>query len=192
MREGERDMTDEKILCLFFERSQQAIAEVRDKYGCKLLRLARNILENGLDAEECVNDALLTAWNSIPPKRPSPLLPWLYITTRNIAMNRLRVNSTQKRGGSSFLAVIDELDDILPDPNSIEDTVDSRELARIINRFLGGLSRRDRSLFLGRYYSGESYCTIAEKLDMTEHNCQVRTSRLRKKLKAILKKEGIL
>lgn len=185
-------MTDEKILRLFFERSQQGIAEVRDKYGGRLFRLAHSILANSLDAEECVNDALLTAWNSIPPKRPSPLLPWLYVTTRNLAMNRLRVNSSVKRGGSAFLAAIDELDDVLPDPNSLEDAVDSRELARAINRFLGGLSRRDRALFLGRYYSGESYGTIAEKLGMTEHNCQVRTSRLRKKLKAILKKEGIL
>lgn len=185
-------MTDEKILDLFFSRSQQALEEVRDKYGGKLLRLARNILENYLDAEECVNDALLAAWRSIPPKRPSPLLPWLYSTTRNISMNRLRINSAQKRGNSHFCSALDELDDIFPDPNAIEDAVDGRELARVLNKFLGGLSKRDRSLFLGRYYSGETYRTMAERLDMTEHNCQVRTSRLRKKLETILRKEGLL
>lgn len=185
-------MTDEKILRLLFERSQQGISEVRDKYGGRLLRLAQNILDNRLDAEECVNDALLTAWDSIPPKRPDPLLPWLFVTTRNIAMNRLRAKKAQKRGGSGFYEAIDELSDILPDLHSIDDDVDGRELTRVINRFLSGLSQRDRSLFLGRYYSGESYSTMAQRLDMTEHNCQVRVSRLRKKLENHLKKEGFL
>ncbi len=192
MWERESDMTDEKILDLFFSRSQQALEEVRDKYGGKLLRLAHNILGNCLDAEECVNDALLAAWSSIPPKRPMPLLPWLYSTTRNISMNRLRINSAQKRGSSRFCAALDELDDIFPDPNAMEDAVDGWELARVLNKFLGGLSKRDRSLFLGRYYSGETYRAMAERLDMTEHNCQVRASRLRKKLETILKKEGLL
>ncbi len=185
-------MTDEKILDLFFGRSQQAVEEVRDKYGGKLLRLAHNILENYFDAEECVNDALLAAWNAIPPNRPNPFLPWLYVTTRNIAMNRLRTSSAQKRGGSRFCLALDELDDVLPGPNSTEDSVDSRELARALNKFLESLSRRDRSLFLGRYYSGESYRTMAERLNMTEHNCQARMSRLRKKLKEALRKEGLL
>ncbi len=185
-------MTDRKILDLFFARSQQAVEEVRDKYGGKLLRLAHNILRNSLDAEECVNDALLAAWNSIPPQRPEPLLPWLYVTVRNISMNRFRYNLAQKRSGSRYAIALDELDDIFSGADSTESTVDRRELCRLLDKFLSGLSRLDRTLFLGRYYSGESYLDMAERLNLSEHNCQVRVSRLRKKLREFLKKEGVL
>ncbi len=185
-------MTDGKILELFFDRSQEAVSEVRKKYGGKLFRLAENILGSWQDAEECVNDALLTAWNSIPPKRPEPLLPWLYSITRNISMNRYRINSAQKRGRGSFAAAFDELKEAISSPQTLENAVDLRELTRSLNRFVSRLSKKDRTLFLGRYYLGESYSSMAQKLDMTENSCEVRVSRLRKKLKNHLKKEGVL
>lgn len=183
-------MTDEKILELFFDRSQQGISEVRDKYGGRLFRLANNILDDRLDAEECVNDALLTAWNSIPPQRPRPFLPWLYVTVRNIAMNRLRVNLAQKRGGGAFTESLEELEEVAGSHGAPESALDSRELARALERFLRRLSPTDRKLFIGRYYVGENYSTIAQRLDLTEKTCQVRAFRLRKKLKNYLEKEG--
>lgn len=185
-------MTDEKILDLFFSRSQQGIAETRDKYGDRLFRLADNLLGNRLDAEECVSDALLTAWNSIPPKRPDPFLPWLYTTVRNLAMNRCRAKSAQKRGGGEFEASLEELREIADPGDSPDQALDMAELAVVLNSFLKHLSKRDRLLMMGRYYAGESYYNLAQKLDMTEENCQVRIHRLRKKLKARLEKEGML
>ncbi len=185
-------MTDDKILDLLFQRSQQGLAEARKKYEEKLFRLADNILENRLDADECVNDAFLAAWNSIPPQRPDPLLPWLYSTARNIAMNRCRVSSAQKRGGGWIPLAFDELRDITENEDTPEKALDRRELIRALNRFLSHVSQKDRALFLGRYYAGESYSAMAQRLNMTEHSCQVRVSRLRKKLKDHLKKEGLL
>lgn len=185
-------MTDEKILDLLFQRSQQGLAEAREKYGKKLFRLADNLLGNRLDADECVNDALLAAWNSIPPQRPEPLLPWLYSTVRNIAMNRCRVNTAQKRGGGWLSVAFDELRDVTGTEDTPEKALDRRELIRALNQFLSRVSPKDRALFLGRYYAGESYAAMAELLNMTEHTCQARVSRLRKKLKNHLKKEGLL
>lgn len=185
-------MTDEKILDLLFQRSQQGIAEAREKYGEKLFRLADNILENRLDAEECVNDALLAAWNAIPPQRPDPLLSWLYATVRNIAMNRCRINLAKKRGGGSFLESLEELKEVVDLQNAPENALDLQELSKALNRFLRRLPKRDRLLMMGRYYAGESYSSLARRLDMTEENCQVRVHRLRKKLKVKLKKEGLL
>lgn len=184
-------MTDEKILDLFFDRSQQGIAEAREKYGGRLFRLADRILGNRLDAEECVNDALLAAWNAIPPLRPDPLLAWLYTTVRNIAMNRCRINLAKKRGGGSFLESLEELEEVADFHGAPENALDSQELARALGRFLRKLSSKDRALFLGRYYVGESYCSIAQRLNMTEENCQVRAFRLRRKLKNFLEKEGL-
>ena len=185
-------MTDEKIVGLFFRRSQQAVAEVRSKYGKRLEHLAQNLLGNTLDAEECVNDTLLTAWNSIPPQRPEPLSAWLTATLRNHCMNRLRSNLALKRGGGAVQVQLEELREMLASPDTTESMVDRRELTRLLNRFLGRLSSRDRSLFMGRYFAGESYSHMAERLDMTDHNCEVRLSRIRAKLREFLRKEGVL
>lgn len=50
---------DEKIVELFFERSEQAIQELGNKYGKVCRKLSYNIVNNMQDAEECVNDAYL-------------------------------------------------------------------------------------------------------------------------------------
>ncbi len=184
-------MTDKKIIELLFNRSQQGIAAMRDKYGGSLLRLADNLLGNRLDAEECVDDALLAAWNAIPPQRPDPLGAWLYATARNLAMNRCRINYAKKRGGGAFLESLEELEEVADFNSAPENAVDAKELARALDRFLQRLSHKDRALFLGRYYVGESYRSIGQRLDMTEENCQVRAYRLRKKLKIFLEKEGL-
>lgn len=184
-------MTDQKIVELFWARSQDAVAAAEDKYWAQLYRIARNILRDSFEAEECANDALLTAWNSIPPEKPEPLSSWLFAVARNIAMNRYRVNSAAKRGAGVHDHPFDELDEILSDPQSVEDAVEGRELTRLIERFLEKLSREDRFLFLGRYYFGESYAALAEKAHLSGDVCRMRMVRIRKKLKNFLGKEGV-
>ncbi len=185
-------MTDKKIIELFFARSQAAVDAVKDKYGGSLLRLADNLLGNRLDAEECVNDALLTAWNAIPPQRPESLGAWLYSTVRNLAMNRCRINCAKKRGGGEWASSLEELREVASPGDGPEQALDAEELAAALNNFFRGLAGRDRLLLMGRYYAGESYGSLAQRLGMTEESCQVRVHRLRKKLKAKLKKEGLL
>lgn len=184
-------MTDQKIVELFWARSQEAVAAAEDKYWAQLYRIARNILRDSFEAEECANDALLTAWNSIPPEKPEPLSSWLFAVARNIAMNRYRVNSAAKRGAGVHDHPFDELDEILSDPQTVEETVEGRELTRLIERFLEKLSREDRFLFLGRYYFGESYAALAEKAHLSGDVCRMRMVRIRKKLKNFLGKEGV-
>ncbi len=185
-------MTDQKIVELFFARSQDAVKEVKQKYGARLLMLSRNILEDLLDAEECVNDTLLAAWNAIPPSRPDPLFAWLCATARNISMNRLRKKLAEKRGGGQICEAFDELADTFPDEETLEKELDRRELAGLLDRFLSRQTKRDKQLFLGRYFAGKSIFELAQLLDMTQENCRVRLLRLRKKLRQFLQKEGIL
>lgn len=185
-------MTDQKIIELFFARSQDAVDAVKKKYGESLLALSKNILGNYSDAEECVNDTLLAVWNAIPPNRPSPLFPWLCAVSRNISMNRYRQNTAEKRGGGRICEAFDDLDDVFPAADTLERELSRRELARAVDRFLARLSFRDRKLFLGRYFAGKSIAELAEYLGMTESNCRVRLARLRKKLREHLKREGAL
>lgn len=79
-------MEDEDIMDLFFARSEQAIRELDTKYGKICHKLSYNILNNRRDAEECVNDAYLGAWNAIPPARPDPLLAYLVKIVRNLSL----------------------------------------------------------------------------------------------------------
>ncbi len=185
-------MKDQEIVALYWERSQKAIEETQNQYGEKLRRLAENLLGSYQDAEECVNDACLGAWNSIPPNRPDPLLPYLYRIVRNQALKRYHHDTAQKRGGTGFHIVFEELEGVLVSPGGPEKELDAKVLSQTLNNFLRGLSHKDRTLFLGRYWFGEAYDTLALRLGLSENSCAVRVSRIRKKLKTYLTKKGVL
>lgn len=185
-------MDDRQIIELYFARSQQALTETQERYGDKLRRLAQNILRNPLDAAEVVNDAYLAAWNSIPPARPEPLLPWLYKTVRNLALKRYHHETAQKRGGAGFPLAYDELENLFSNAGGPEGELEAKELASLLNRFLRRLSPKDRKLFLGRYWYGETYAVMAAHLGLSENACMARVSRTRKKLKAYLTQKGAI
>ena len=184
-------MEDREILDLYWARSEQAIAETGRKYGRTVGRVARNILGDAQEAEECVNDTWLAAWNSIPPRRPDPLLTYLCKIARNTALSRRRDRLAQKRNSSYDLA-LDELEAVLSTPGGPERDYEARELSAAVNGFLRTLSAEDRYAFLRRYWYGDPVKVIAAKLGGGEHRISVRLSRIRKKLKNDLEKEGLL
>ncbi len=184
-------MDDNQILELYGARSEQAIRETDRKYGAPVRRVARNILGDEQEAEECVNDTWLAAWNNIPPRRPDPLLTWLCRVARNSALARRRASLAQKRN-SSFDLALDELEEVLAAPGSPERDYEARELAAAVNGFLAGLSQEDRFAFLRRYWYGDPVKLVAAKLGWGEHRVSVRLSRIRKNLRIYLEKEGLL
>jgi RNA polymerase sigma-70 factor (ECF subfamily) len=184
-------MDDNEILNLYWARSEQAIAETGRKYGAAVRRVARNILGDEREAEECANDTWLAAWNSIPPRRPDPLLTYLCKIARNGALSRRRASQAQKRN-SSFDLALEELEGCLAAPGGPEQDCEARELAAAVNGFLAGQSREDRFAFLRRYWYGDSVKRIAARLGWGEHRVSVRLSRIRKNLKTYLEKEGLL
>ena len=171
-------MDDKQIIRLFFERSEQAITELSQKYGDLCMKIARSILNDHQDAEECVNDAYLGAWNSIPPQSPDPL-------------KKLRTNSAIKRG-SQFEVSLSELEDCIPD-NSLDEQLAVNELSAQINAFLAALPKDDRLMFVKRYWFSESISELADAFGITENNVSVRLSRIRGKLHQYLdrKEENI-
>lgn len=181
-------MEDKKIIQLLFDRAEQAISELKARFGKQLSRIAYNILENRSDAEECTNDTYLALWNAIPPAAPKPLAPYVYRVGRNIALKKLYSSMAQKRNGRYDLS-LEELNECLPG-NDLEQLMDARELGRAIDRFLTAGSKENRYIFLRRYWYGDSVKDIAKELHMQENTVSVRLNRLRNSLKEYLKEEG--
>lgn len=185
-------MDDEKIIDLFFARSEDAILELEHKYGRVLHSLSFRILNDSQDAEECINDAYLGVWNAIPPARPRKLLAFVCRIVRNISIKRYKKNTAAKRN-SHYDVAIEELDGCLVSPTSVEKEMEDRELTKIIEAFLDTLSREDRVIFIRRYWFFDTYSDIADSVGLTEKNVSVRLTRIRDKLrKYLLKKEVLL
>ncbi len=184
-------MKDREIVRLFWERSPQAVTALEDTYGLQLRRLAGNLLHDPEDAEECVNDAYLGLWDSIPPAKPDPLLPYALRVVRNLCLKRYHWNTAQKRN-SQFDLAYSELEECLSGASGPEETQDYHELQAALEGFLRGLSKKDRALFLGRYWYACSHKELAIRLGMTEPNTATRLSRLRGKLLTYLKEKGVL
>ena len=183
-------MEDEKIVDLFFERSEQAIRELDTKYGKLCRRLSCNIVNNAQDAEECVSDAYLGAWNAIPPARPNPLPGYLCKIVRNISLKAYHSKEAAKRS-SAYTVAMEEIEGCLADPNTVESEVEAGELAQIIARFLDTLTAENRVIFMRRYWFADSCREIAGLVGLTEKNVTVRLTRIRQKLKEyLIKSEG--
>jgi RNA polymerase sigma-70 factor (ECF subfamily) len=183
-------MDDLKIVQLYWDRDEQAIPATADKYGRYCTAIAKNILGSNEDAEECVNDTYLNAWNSMPPHRPSVLSTFLGKITRNLSFNRYKHNTADKRGGGETTTVLDELLEIVSDTDSVEQEINRKELVKAIDTFLGTLSADKRGIFICRYWYFDSISTIASSFGMTENNVSVNLNRTRLKLHNYLLERG--
>ena len=184
-------MTDTEIINLFYERSEQAIDELAKKHGNAVARVARNILGNEQDTEECVNDTYLGTWNAIPPHRPSPLRTFVCKIARNLATKKYHSNTAVIRNSQYDLA-LDDLEEILADSNSVEEAYEAEELRSAINGFLATLNPSDRFLFMRRYWYSDPVKDIAKMAHSTTNSVTVRLFRIREKLRHYLVKEGLL
>lgn len=178
-------MDDNTIIELFFSRSEQAIRELDDKYGKLCHSLSYNILHSRQDAEECVNDAYLGTWEAIPPARPNPLPAFLCKIVRNLSLTRYRANRAFKRSGD-YTVALEELEDCLASPHTVEEAIEEQELVRLIEGFLENLSPKNRILLMRRYWFADSYGEIAERTGLSEKNVSVRLTRIRKQLRRYL------
>ncbi len=164
--------------------------ELSQKYGSVCIKIAKNILNNKLDAEECVNDAYLGAWNTIPPQNPNPLLTYISRIVRNLSIKKYHSNTSIKRN-SFYDVALDELENCIPSGKIAESELAAKELARIIDDFLDTLDKDNRVMFVRRYWYSDAISDIAVRFHTSNNNVSVRLSRTREKLKNYLKKEGV-
>ena len=184
-------MEDEKIIELFFARSELAIKELDNKYGTVCHNISYNILNNELDAEECVNDAYLGTWNAIPPHKPNPLLTFVCRIVSNVSIMRHRTNTAMKRN-SSFDIAMGEIEDCIATPETVETALEAKSLAQNIERFMDTLTAENRVIFMRRYWFSDSYADISTLTGLSEKNISVRLTRIRTNLRNYLVKEGVL
>lgn len=183
--------TDAQIISLFHARDQKALSETQQKYGGLCQCIARNILGSREDAEECLNDALLRLWESIPPAKPKNLAAYLSVTVRNLACNRRASARAARRGGGEVEIALSEIEDVLAAPDRPDAVLDTMALSDAINRFLGTLQPETRVMFVLRYWGDLSVREIADKCCVGQSKVKMSLLRTRNDLKAFLEKEGL-
>lgn len=183
-------MDDEKIIALYWERSQTAIVETSNKYGGYCRSIASNILSSYLDIEECENDTYLAAWRTIPPTRPNKLSTFLGRLTRNIALDKYGYNTAQKRN-NEFSMILSELEEFLASSETVESQYETGEIAKLISHFLSVIDQESSKVFIRRYWYSDSIQDISVRFNMSNSKVKSMLHRTRNKLKKYLEKEGI-
>lgn len=186
------EMDDGSIVDLYWQRDQEAIAQSNRKYGAYCYTIANRILKNEEDAEECVNDTWLGAWNAMPIHRPNFLAPFLGKITRRLAFSRWKAGRAEKRGGGELPLLLEELEECIPAVPGAGQVVEDRELEQMVNHFLYTLPERACYIFIRRYWYAESLAEIAARYGMGQGAVKSSLFRSREKLRKYLEKEGVL
>ncbi|MBQ7826989.1 MAG: sigma-70 family RNA polymerase sigma factor [Clostridia bacterium] len=184
------ELTDEQIIELYWSRNEDAIGATDDKYGKYLYMIAYNIVHDNMDCEECLNDTYLSTWNRIPPTKPNFFQLFLSKIMRNIAVDRYRKNSADKRVSSEMTSSLEELGDCIPNNSALEDEVMMREVIDAMNQYLRELTKREVLIFICRYYYSDSIDSIAKMLKVSRNTVFRDLSKIRAGLKERLEAEG--
>ena len=127
---AERELLDRLV-----GRDESALSDVSDRWGRMLYGLAYRITGSAPDAEECVNDALLDLWQNPPVHGDTSLSAYVSALVRRRAVDRVRFNTANRRGGGDYACALDELDQCLADPNGQADE-DSMAIRDALQAFL--------------------------------------------------------
>ncbi len=184
-------MEDRVIIDLYNERNEVAIDETAKKYGTFLLKISNNILVNREDSEECVSDTYLKVWDKIPPEKPSYFRAWLARITRNLSIDKYRSLTRKKRSGDNVDVIYDELADCIG-KNSLDEEIENKEIAKIIDDFLDTISLEAKAIFIKRYFFGADIKTIANEIGSGEGKVKSSLHRTRIKLHDALTESGVI
>lgn len=184
-------MEERQVIQLYWDRDPRAISASEEFCGAYCRTVAARVLTDARDREECINDTWLRAWNAMPPRWPEKLRLFLGAITRNLALSRWEQLTAQKRGGGELPLALEELSDVLPGRETVEQTVEAHELTAALERFLESLPRQARTIFLRRYWHLLPVKEIARGLSVSESRVKMSLLRSRKMLKAFLEQEGI-
>lgn len=183
-------MEDMQLIGLFWARDEAAIRETDRKYGRYCFKISVNIVTSPEDAEECVSDTWLRAWDTMPPERPRSLRAYLGRIVRNLSISLYRRRHAQKRY-TGIETLLSELDDCVPAYGQTEQAAEARRITEAINSWLDTLEPRDRALFVRRYWYGDAARDLARAAGMTQGQLSGKLYRLRERLRLHLEQEGI-
>ena len=183
-------MEDKKIVDLYWARSETAISETQTKYGKLLYGISFSLLSSREDAEECVNDTYIAAWNSMPDERPEYLCAFLCKIDRRISINKYNSLHRKKRGGADM--IIEELTECIPSGDDVQGSYENKRLTEAINRFLEGLDTEKRVVFVKRYFYSSSLDEISRQMNISQAKVKSMLFRMREQLYKILEREELL
>lgn len=183
-------MEDQLIIELFWRRSENALSEIKGKYGAYLFTIAMNILRNHEDCEECLDDTYLAVWNSIPPDRPRSLPAYLGKIVRNISIDVYRKNRAKKRY-KGFTVLLSELEECIPGILDASAPSSDDEIHEEISNWLRSLDADKRALFVRRYWRGEPLRLLSQEFNMSQSKLASLMFRLRNDLRNHLEGGGI-
>ena len=182
-------MDDKRLLTLYLARNEEALVQTQEIYGHRLSVTAGRILPRPEDAEEIVNDTLLEAWQSIPPHKPEPLFPFLCKICKRRAIDRLRRENAQKRGGSEYEAALEEWEDSLTAAGTPQEILEEKELARAVEDFIRSLKEPARGMLIRRYFYLDTVPEIARRFHTSTGRVTMLLARSRRKLGLYLKEK---
>jgi RNA polymerase sigma-70 factor (ECF subfamily) len=185
-------MSDEEIIALYWQRDENAIRATDAKYRDYLMAIARNIVRDLRDCEECLNDTYLDAWNAIPPKRPTLLQAFLATIMRRTAIDRHRANTRERRVPTDAIDSFDELEYVIAGGEQPAKVAEAEHLASLISSYVRALSKRRKYVFMARYFAARSIAEVAKALSCSEATVNRDIARVRDELRALLRKEGYL
>lgn len=183
---------DHRIIELLNQRNEQVLQIIQKQYGAFCYQVAYRIIGNREDADECVNDMLMGVWNSIPPNSPDHLPAYLAALVRKTALQKYEKAHRQKRGGTQFSTALDEISEIIPSTDRVDQEIEQRELTNVITAWLQSLPPDTKLMFIERYYMSDSVKTIAEKHKLSAGAVKMKLLRIRQQLREYLEKEGFV
>ena len=183
-------LPDEAIVTLYWNRDETAIEETDFKYKNYLFSVLRNLLNDPMDCEECLNDTYLGTWNAIPPTKPAVLKAFLTAVARRAAIKRYHKARKKTAIPSELTVSLSELEDFLSDGGEAESDLDAAALGKVISEFLYSLDKRKRYIFMSRYYVAVSIEKIARELKVSRSTVNKELAAIRKSLKVKLESEG--
>lgn len=184
-------MEDKEIIELYIARSQNAITETDIKYGSYCRTIARNVLNDREDTDECVNDTYLKTWNTIPPVIPKIFKAFIAKITRNNALNMYEKRTASKRNGGQAALSLDELSECIDSKNDTVAKVERSETIAALNEFLEKLEKNKRIYFMQRYFYMKPIKEIAEDNGISEGSLKTMLCRIRSDLKAYITERGL-
>lgn len=184
-------MRDTEIVDLYWERNESAIDQTRMRYEGYCDEISWRILENREDVQECLNDTWLQTWNSIPSNRPLSLKSYVGRITRNLSLNRFKKETRKKRGGNETEAVYEELAEFLGQEDTVARNLEKRQFLDFLTDYLNSVSKRDREIFVLRFWYLETPKEIANTFGVSEKEIYNRLYLLRRRFQEKWKKEDM-
>ena len=114
-----------------------------------------------------------------------------FLGAHHAQSGRWRREHAQKRN-DGLEVLLAELEECVPSPDDVEATVERKMLAEAIGAWLDTLERRDRWLFLRRYWYADPVKQLASALREQPNTCSQRLSRLRKDPRMFLESKGVV